>query len=108
MTLQSAKIDDMTIAKTIGYGIGGFTLSLAMVVFSAASLQFVLSSIWTPPQSLFFAFGSALAICITAIASSWICLLAGLRNKAMLRGVWCQIYTFVGVACVGLSIALLW
>ena len=98
----------MTIAKTIGYGIGGFTLSLALVVFSAASLQFVLYSIWIPPQSLLFAFGSALSICITAIASSWVCLLVGLRNKAMVRGVWCQIYTFVGVACVGLSVALLW
>jgi hypothetical protein len=98
----------MTIAKTIGYGIGGFTLSLAMVVLTAASLQFVLSSIWTAPQSLLVAFGSALAICIAAIASSWVCLLKGLRNKAMVRGVWCQIYAFVGIACVGLLVALLW
>ncbi len=98
----------MTIVKTIGYGIGGFTLSLAMVVFTAASLQFVWSSIWTAPQTLLVAFGSALAICIAAIASSWVCLLMALRNKAVIRGVWCQIYAFVGVACVGLSIALLW
>ena len=98
----------MTIAKKIGYGIGGFTLSLTMVVLTAASLQFILLSIWTPPHSLMVAFGSALAICIATMASSWVCPLKGLRNQAMVCGVWCQIYAFVGIACVGLSVALLW
>ena len=34
--------------------------------------------------------------------------LMALRNKAMACGVWCQIYAFLGVACAGLLVALLW
>lgn len=96
----------MTVAKKIGHGIGGFSLSLATTILTAASLQFILSSIWAPPQSFLVAYGTALAISITAIASSWVCLLKGLRNKAMIRGVWYQIYALVGIAVVGLIVAL--
>ncbi len=96
----------MTAAKKIGHGIGGFSLSLAPTILTAASLQFILSSVWTPPQSFLVAYGTALTISITAIASSWVCLLMKLRNKAMIRGVWYQIYAFVGIAVVGLFVAL--
>lgn len=96
----------MTAARKIGHGIGGFTLSLAATILTAASLQFILSSVWTPPQSFLVAYGTALTISITAIASSWVGLLMKLRNKAMIRGVWYQIYAFVGIAVVGLFVAL--
>ena len=96
----------MSVAKKILHGIGGFTLSLPMVVLTAVSLQFTLSSIWTPPQSFLVVYGTATSLSITAIASSWVCLLKGLRNKSMIRGVWYQIYAFVGIAAVGLFVAL--
>ncbi len=99
-------MSNMTVAKKIGHGIGGFTLSLAMAVLTAVSLQLIVSSIWIPPQSFLIAYGTTLAISITAISSSWICLLKGLRNKAMIRGVWFQIHAFVGIAVIGLIIAL--
>jgi len=99
-------MSNMTVAEKIGHGIGGFTLSLAMVVLTAVSLQLFVSSIWTPPQSFLIAYGTTLAISVTAISSSWIFLLKGLRNQAMIRGVWFQIYVFVGVAVIGLNIAL--
>jgi hypothetical protein len=99
-------MNDMTIAKKIGHGIGGFTLSLAMVVLMAVSLQLIVSSIWSPPQSFLMAYSIALANPIMAISLTWFCLLKGLRNKAVIRGVWYQIYAFVGVAVVGLIVTL--
>jgi hypothetical protein len=99
-------MNDMTIAKKIGHGIGGFTLSLAMVVLTAVSLQLIVSSIWNPPQSFLVAYGTTMAIPIIAISLTWFCLLKGLRNKAVIRGVWFQIYAFSAIAIVGLIVAL--
>ncbi len=96
----------MTVARKIGHGIGGFTLSLVTVVLTAVSLQFVLSFVWNQSQSFLVDYGTALTISITAIATSWVCLLKGLRNQAMIRGVWCQVYAIVGLAAVGLAVAL--
>ncbi len=96
----------MTVAKKISHGIGGFTLSLTMVVLTAVSLQLIVSTIWIAPHSFLIEYGTALAILIIAISLSWFCLLKGLRNKAMIRGVWYQIYAFVGIAAVGLIVAL--
>ncbi len=96
---------DMSVARQIRYGIGGFMLSLAMIVLAAMSLQFVFSSFWNPPQSFIVAYGTQLAILVTAVAFSWICLLSALRNKAMIAGVWSQIYAFIGLAAVGLAVA---
>ncbi len=96
----------MTVARKIRHGIGGFTLSLVTVVLTAVSLQFVLSFVWNQSKSFLVDYGTALTISITAIATSWVCLLKGLRNKAIIRGVWYQIYAFVGIAVVGLLAAL--
>ena len=99
-------MNDMTVAKKIGHGVGGFTLSLAMVVLTAVSLQLMVSSIWTQPQSFLVAYGTAMAIPIAAISLTWFFLLKGLRNKAVIRGVWYQIYAFAGIAGVDLIVAL--
>lgn len=96
----------MTPARQVGYGIGGFTLSMATVLLMAASLQLILNLVWAPPQSLLVAFTTPLVVLTTALAGSWACLLKGLRNRAMIRGVWCQIYAVVGAAIVGLLIVL--
>ncbi len=106
MRLHNANGADMTVARKIGHGIGGFTLSLVAVVLTAVSLQFILSFIWNQPQSFLVAYSTALAVSITAIATSWACLLKGLRNKAIIRGVWYQIYAIAGLAVVGLLAAL--
>ena len=95
----------MPVARQIRYCIGGFMLSLAMIVLAAISLQFVFSSFWNPPQSFIVAYGSQLAILVTAVAFSWIYLLCALRNKAMSAGVWTQIYSLIGLADVGLTVA---
>jgi hypothetical protein len=52
------------------------------------------------------AYGSTLVIAITAIASTWVCLLQGLKNKAMIRGVWCHIYAFTAIGALGLALTL--
>ena len=96
----------MTTAKTIGYGISGFSLSLLTAVVTGIALQTIFVTVWTPPESFVVAYGSALAIAITAVASTWVCLLQGLKNKAMIRGVWCHIYTFAGIGAVGLALSL--
>ena len=96
----------MLVAKNVSQCISGFALSLATVVLSAVTLYFTFFSIWVPPQSFLGAYGTAVAISIIAIVTSWVCLLMGLKNKAMIRGVWYQIYTFVGIAVVGLTVAL--
>ena len=96
----------MTTAKTIGYGISGFSLSLLTAVVAGIALQYLFVSVWTPPESFIEAYTSALAIAITAVASTWICLLEGLKNKAMIRGVWCHIYTVAGIGAIGLALSL--
>lgn len=96
----------MTTAKTIGYGVGGFTLSLLTAVVAAIALQYLLITVWTPTESFLVAYGSALAIVITAVASTWACLLQGLQNKAMIRGVWCHIYAFTAIGAIGLALSL--
>ena len=72
----------------------------------AGCLQLFLNLVWSPPQSLLVAFATPLIVSTTALAAAWACLLKGLRNRAMIRGVWCQIYAVVGAASVGLLIVL--
>ena len=96
----------MTTTQKISYGIGGFTLCLFTAVLAAAGLQALLASVWSSPPSFLLAYGSTLAIAITAIASTWVCLLQSLKNEAMIRGVWYHIYTFVAVAVVSLVVSL--
>jgi len=96
----------MTTAKTIGYGVGGFTISLFAAMAATIALQFLFASVWAPPASFVEAYSSTLAIVITAIASTWVCLLQGLKNKAMIRGVWCHIYAFAAIGAIGLALAL--
>ena len=97
----------MAIKRMIGYYICGFTLTLFTAVVSAAGLQVLIAYIWTPPPSFLIAYGSALAIVITAVASTWVFLLQTLTNEAMIRGVWCHIYTIVAIAVVSLTLSLL-
>ncbi len=96
----------MTTAKTIGYGVGGFTISLLTAVAATIALQFLFVSVWAQPATFVEAYSSTLAIVITAIASTWVCLLQGLKNKAMIRGVWCHIYAFAAIGAIGLALAL--
>lgn len=96
----------MTTMQKFGYGVGGFSLSLAIAVFAAAGLQVFIVHIWSPPPSLLVTFGSAFAVITFAIASSWVYLLQTLKNEAMIRGVWCHIYTVVAVAVVSLILSL--
>jgi hypothetical protein len=96
----------MTTAKTIGYGVGGFTISLFTAMAATIALQIIFVSVWAPPATFIGAYSSTLAIVITAIASTWVCLLQGLKNKAMIRGVWCHIYAFTAIGAIGLALAL--
>lgn len=96
----------MTMTRKIGYGIGGFTLSLFTAAAAALSLQAFFATVWMAPESLLVAYASALAISITALAATWLGLLQGLKNKAMIRGVWWQIYTVTAVGVVGLAATL--
>ncbi len=96
----------MTTAKTIGYGVGGFTISLFTAMAATIALQIIFASVWAPPVTFIEAYSSTLAIVITAIVSTWVCLLQGLKNKAMIRGVWCHIYAFTAIGAIGLALAL--
>ena len=96
----------MSNSKKFQYGIGGFMLSLATIALTAVSLQFVTSSIWTAPQSFLMAYATTFAVLVMAIVFSWFCLLRILNNEAIIRGIWYQIYAFVGIAIVGLLVAL--
>ena len=96
----------MSNRKEIQYGIGGFMLSLATIALTAVSLQFITSSIWTAQQSFLMAYATTFAVLVMAIVFSWFCLLKTLNNDAMIRGIWFQIYAFVGVAIIGLFVAL--
>ena len=96
----------MTTVQKIGYGIGGFSLSLVTAVVTAASLQVLVAHVWSPPPSFVVAFGSAFAVVTIAIASSWVYLLQTLKNEAMIRGVWCHIYAVVAIAAVSLILSL--
>jgi hypothetical protein len=104
--LEISQGTDMTTAQTIGYGVGGFTISLFTAVAATIALQFIIASVWAPPATFVAAYSSAIAIVITAIASTWLCLLQGLKNKAMIRGVWCHIYAFTAIGAVSLALAL--
>ncbi len=97
----------MTTAQKFGYGVGGFGLSLFTALLVAASLQVLITYVWSSPAGFLVAYGSALAIAVTAIASTWVCLLQSLKNEAMIRGVWCHIYSFVAIAAVSLIVSLL-
>ena len=96
----------MSNSKRIQYGIGGFMLSLAMIVLTAVSLQFIIASIWTAPQSFLMSYTTTFGALVMAILFSWFCLLKTLNNKAMICGIWYQIYAFVGIAFVGLLVVL--
>ena len=96
----------MTMVQKIGYGIGGFGLSLVTAVLTAASLQMLIAHVWTPPPSFLVAFGSAFAVVTVAIASSWVYLLQTLKNEAMIQGVWCHIYAVIAIAAVSLILSL--
>lgn len=98
----------MKAATKIGYEISGFTLGLLTIILIGFCLHFIFSSVWAPSHSILVAYGVALVIAVIAIASTWICLLMSLRNKAMIRGVWCQIYVLVCIAAVGLIVTLFW
>lgn len=108
MNTQTKNRVEITRASQIACGIGGFLLSTAMVVFAAAGLQLISSAIWPPPQSFLVACAVPIFITIAALAVSWACLLKMLQNRAMILGVWCQIYTVVGIAGVGLAVVLFW
>ena len=97
---------DMTHARRVGYGIGGFALSLATVLLTTAGLQLLVTAVWTPPQSILIAYTTPCIVAITALATTWIGLLKVLKNKAIIRGVWCQIYAVVGFAIIGLLVVL--
>jgi hypothetical protein len=105
MKPQLAKGVNMSIAKQVQYGVGGFMLSLVTILSTAIVLQFVFSTVVTIPENFLVAYGTTLANLVTAVGSSWACLLLALRNKAMIRGVWFQIYTFVGIGIIGLTVA---
>jgi len=96
----------MTNFRQVGYGIGGFTLGVGTVLLTAASLQLLCNVVWAPPQTLLVAFTTPLLVSVTALTASWFCLLKLLRNRAMIRGVWYQIYAVVGTAIIGLLIVL--
>jgi hypothetical protein len=104
--LQRAKGADMSNSKKFQYGIGGFMLSLMTIVLTAASLQYISSSIWTAPQSFLMAYATTFAVLVMAVLFSWFCLLKTLNNEAMIRGIWYQIYVFVGIAIAGLLVCL--
>jgi hypothetical protein len=97
----------MTTTRKIGYGVGGFSLSLLTAVAAAAALQVLLVNVLTPPSSFLVTYGSSVAIVIVAIASTWVWLLQSLKNEAMIRGVWCHIYSFVAIAAVSIVLSLL-
>ena len=97
----------MTTVQKFGYGVGGFGLSLFTALLVAAGLQLLISYVWNSQAGFLVAYGSALAIAVTAIASTWVCLLQSLKNEAMIRGVWCHIYTFVALAAVSLILSLM-
>jgi hypothetical protein len=97
----------MTTTQKIGYGVGGFSLSLLTAVVAAAALQVLIVHVLTPPPSFLVAYGSSVAIVIAAIASTWVWLLQSLKNEAMIRGVWCHIYSFVAIAAVSIVLSLL-
>lgn len=92
----------MSKTRRIAYGIGGFSLSVVVALTMVAGLQILFSVLWTRPSSFLLTYGSMIAIVSIAIASTWVCLLQSLRNEAMIRGVWCHIYTLVAIAAISL------
>ena len=96
----------MTTMQRVAYGIGGFGLSLFTALLTAAGLQILIAHVIAPPSGFLVAYGSSVAIVITAITATWVWLLQSLKNEAMIRGVWCHIYTFVAIAAVSIVLSL--
>jgi hypothetical protein len=92
--------------KTLGYGIGGFALSLLFSIAAALGLQFIFDSIWVRPESFLAIYGSTVVIAIAAVTLTWLCLLRVLKNKAMIRGVWFHIYGFALLSIIVLAVML--
>ena len=88
------------------YAIAGFLLSLGIAVLTTISLQVLFAWLWTPPPSFLVDYGSALAFVIFSVAATWLYLLQTLKNEAMIRGVWYQIYSMFAVAAICLPLAI--
>ena len=97
---------DIMRTKALGYGIGGFALSLLFSITAAIGLQFIFDSIWVWPESFLTIYGSAVVIAIAAVTLTWLCLLRVLKNKAMIRGVWFHIYGFALLSIIVLAVML--
>ncbi len=92
--------------KTYGYGAGGFALSLFFSIVAGFGLQFILDSIWVSPESFVAIYSSSFASAIVAVALTWSCLLRGLKNDAVIRGVWGHIYLTALLSIIGLAVML--
>lgn len=97
---------ETTMTKMIGYGVGGFTLSVLFSVVAGLGLQFIVNSIWVHPESFITVYGATFVIAIAAVTLTWSCLLRGLTNEAMIRGVWIHIYAIAMFSIVGLVFTL--
>jgi hypothetical protein len=106
MNVQGITNGRATPARRIGYGMVGFVSSLCALGVGVILLQHFLAVTRMPSESLVLDFVSALIGSLAVLAIFWICLLKGLKNKAIVRGVWYQIYTVIGIAIVALSIFL--
>jgi len=90
------------LTKTYSYCAGGFALSLLFSIGAGFGLQFILDSIWVSPESFIAIYSSSFAIAIAAVGLTWSCLLRGLQNRAMIRGVWGHIYLTALLSTIGL------
>ena len=97
----------MTTAQKLAYGIGGFALGLSGAVLTAAGLHFLLVSVWFSHLGFLIVYGYTFAIAIVVIALIWVCLFQLLESKALIRGVWCFMYTLITLAVVSLAISLI-
>ena len=96
----------MTMAQKIAYGIGGFTLGLFAAALTAAGLHTLLVSVFYSRLGFLIAYGYTLVIAIVAVALVWACLFQFLRNEALIRGVWCFMYTVIAASAVSLAVSL--
>lgn len=96
----------MTTGKRIAYGVGGFALGLCAAVLTAAGLHALLVSVFYSRLGFLIAYGYTLAIAIVAVALIWTCLFLFLRNEALIRGVWCFMYTVIAAAAISLAVSL--
>lgn len=88
------------------YGIGGFALGLSAAALTAAGLHFLLVSVFYSRLGFLIAYGYTCILAIVAVALVWACLLQFLKNEALIRGVWCFMYTFIAAAAVTLAVSL--